>query len=236
VNVENAFKWRHYEGVIILLCVRWYLRYGLSYRDLAEMMSERGLDIAHTTIYRWVQHFAPELNKRIRPHLKTSNDSWRVDETYIRVRGQWLYLYRAVDSRGQTIDFCLTQTRSSVAARRFFRRALKHGHVSQPRVITTDKNAAFPGAISDVKTEKRLNKACCHRTRKYLNNMIEQDHRFIKRRTRYGMGFSSYEAAWPTLQGYEVMNIIRKGQVRNIDKQDTLGQQRFIHQLFGLAA
>jgi len=195
--MENAFKWRHYEGVIILLCVRWYLRYGLSYRDLAEMMYKRGLNIAHTTIYRWVQHFSPELNQRIRPYLKKSNDSWRVDETYIRVRGEWLYLYRAVDSQGQTIDFCLTQTRNKAAARRFFRRALAQPHVSAPRVITTDKNKAFPGAIADVKDEKRLPQTCQHRTSKYLNNIVEQDHRFIKRRTRYGMGFSAMKPHGP---------------------------------------
>lgn len=120
--MTNAFKWRHYEGSIILLCVRWYLRYGLSYRDLAEIMSERGLNIAHTTIYRWVQHFAPELEKRLRPHLKQSNDSWRVDETYIKIRGQWMYLYCAVDSQGQTLDFLLNETRSKRAAKRFFRK------------------------------------------------------------------------------------------------------------------
>ena len=105
--MENAFKWRHYEGTIILLCVRWYLRYALSYRDLEEMMSERGSSVVHTTIFRWVQRFAPELEKRMRPHLKKSNDSWRVDETYVKVRGKWMYLYRALDSKGQTLDFLL---------------------------------------------------------------------------------------------------------------------------------
>src|SRR5687767_8430302 len=115
--MENPFKWRHYEGEIILLAVRWYLRYALSYRDLAEMLSERGLGVVASTIYRWVQAFAPELEKRIRPHLKPSHDSWRVDETYIKVRGKWLYLYRAVDSQGQTLDFLLNETRSKRAAK-----------------------------------------------------------------------------------------------------------------------
>ena len=110
--MENPFKWHHYEGEIILLCVRWYLRYALSYRDLEEMMSERGLNVVHMTIYRWVQRFAPLLDKRLRLHLKKSNDSWRVDETYVKVRGKWMYLYRAVDSQGQTLDFLLNQTRS----------------------------------------------------------------------------------------------------------------------------
>ena len=110
--MDNLFKWRHYQPEIILLTVRWYLRYPLSYRDLEEMMIERGLSLDHTTIYRWVQRYAPELDKRSRPYLKQTNDSWRVDETYVKVKGKWLYLYRAVDSTGQTLDFLLNQTRS----------------------------------------------------------------------------------------------------------------------------
>jgi IS6 family transposase len=103
---DSPFKWRHFDGQIILLCVRWYLRYCLSYRDLEEMMAERGLNLDHTTIYRWVQQYAPELAKRCRPHLKQTNDSWRVDETYIKVKREWLYLYRAVDSAGNTWSSC----------------------------------------------------------------------------------------------------------------------------------
>ena len=121
---NSPFKWRHFEGQIILLCVRWYLRYCLSYRDLEEMMAERGLNLDHTTIYRWVQQYAPELAQRCRPHLKQTNDSWRVDETYIKVKGQWMYLYRVVDSAGNTLEFLLSNTRDTVAAKRFFRKAL----------------------------------------------------------------------------------------------------------------
>ena len=120
--MTNPFKWRHYSAEIILLCIRWYLRYGLSYRDLEEMMAERGLSVVHTTIYRWVQEYGPELDKRSRPHLKMTNDSWRADETYVKVRGVWMYLYRAVDSTGQTLDFLLNETRSTRAAKRFFRK------------------------------------------------------------------------------------------------------------------
>ena len=141
------FKWRHFEGDIIVLCVRWYLRYALSYRDLEELMLERGLRVDHTTIFRWVQRYAPELDKRCRPHLKATNDSFRVDETYIKTKKQGHYLYRAVDSAGNTLDFMLSTTRDAKAAERFFRKALRAQHTATPRVITVDKNAAYPPAF-----------------------------------------------------------------------------------------
>ncbi len=103
MDQQNPFKWRHYEADIIVLCVRWYLRYSLSYHDLEEMMWERGLHVDHTTIYQWVQHYAPELEKRCKPHLKAITDSWHVDETYVKVKKVWMYLYRAVDSQGNTL-------------------------------------------------------------------------------------------------------------------------------------
>ena len=121
---STPFKWRHFEAEIILLCVRWYLRYSLSYRDLEEMMQERGLHVDHTTIYRWVQRSAPELDKRCRPHLKACNDSWKVDETYVKIRKTWMYLYRAVDSEGNPLEFLLSVTRDAEAAKRFFVKAL----------------------------------------------------------------------------------------------------------------
>jgi len=143
VAESDPFKWRHYQGEIIFLCVRWYLRYALSYRDLEEMMRERGLSLDHTTIYRWVQAYAPELEKRIRPHLRLTNDSYRVDETYVKIKGAWKYLYRAVDSTGQTIDFILSAIRDARAAKRFFRKMLKTPSHSSPRMINVDKNRAY---------------------------------------------------------------------------------------------
>ena len=233
--MENPFKWRHYESEIILLCVRWYLRYALSYRDLEEMMSERGLSLDHTTIYRWVQHCAPELDKRSRPYLKQTNDSWRVDETYVKVRGQWMYLYRAVDSIGNTLDLLLNETRSTRAAKRFFRRVLDRSLVTSPRVINVDKNPAYIGAVRELKQEKLFSEDCKRRPSQYMNNMVEQDHRFIKRRVKPGLGFFSYPTAWRTIRGYEAMHMIRKGQIQGAEKGNIQTQNQFIARLFGLA-
>jgi IS6 family transposase len=258
---QNPFKWRHFQADIILLCVRWYLRYALSYRDLEEMMLERGLHVDHTTIYRWVQRYAPELEKRCRPHLKACNDSWKVDETYIKIKKVWMYLYRAVDSEGNTIEFLLSPMRDAKAATRFFCKALASTarSVSQacpvaeqvvqptaltdtttitsaPRVINVDKNAAYPKAIADLKAAGVLSQHVELRQVKYLNNLIEQDHRFIKRLTKPGMGFFSFETAWRTLQGYEMMNMIRKGQIQGVDKGDVGGQAALVARLFGVVA
>ena len=232
---QNPFKWCHFQPDIILLCIRWYLRYSLSYRDLEEMMLERGLHVDHTTIYRWVQDYAPELDRRCRPHLKTTADSWRVDETYVKIKGVWTYLYRAVDSAGNTLDFWLSETRDSEAAKRFFHKALTAAHTVTPRVINVDKNAAYPKALKELKAEGIVPESCELRQVKYLNNRIEQDHRFIKRLTKPGMGLFSFETAERTLQGYEAMNMIRKGQVKGGGKGDILGQVAFIANLFRVA-
>ena len=152
----NAFKWKHFVGEIILQTVRWYLKYPLSYRNLKEMMAERGLKVDYTTIMGWVHQYSPEIEKRIRRHLRPTNDSWRVDKTYIKVKGKWKYLYRAVDSDGDTIDFMLSSKRDRKAAKRFFKKALSSNHNQIPRVITVDKNPAYPPAIDELKYEKNL--------------------------------------------------------------------------------
>jgi len=235
MNQQHPFKWRHFQADIILLCIRWYLRYALSYRDLEEMMLERGLHVDHTTIYRWVQCYAPELEKRCRPHVKPTTDSWRVDETYIKVKKQWMYLYRAVDSQGNTLDFWLSSTRNAEAARRFLLKTLAASHTTEPRVINVDKHAAYPKAFAELKAEGTIPEHCELRQVKYLNNLIEQDHRFIKRLTKPGMGFFSFETAWRTLQGFEMMNIIRKGQLQGVDKGDVREQVVLVAKLFGVA-
>jgi IS6 family transposase len=141
------------------------------------MMRERELHVDHTTIYRWVQHYAPELEKRCRPHLNITNDSWRVDETYVKVKKVWMYLYRTVDSQGHTLEFLRSPTRDAQAAKRFFSKALAAPHTNIPRVITVDKNAAYPKAFKELKAEGIMPSPCELRQRKYLNNLPEQDHR-----------------------------------------------------------
>jgi len=234
--VENPFKGRHFQADIILICTRWYLRYALSYRDLEEMMTERGLSVDHTTIYRWTQRYAPEIDKRSRPYLKQTNDSWRVDETYGKVRGKWMYLYRAVDSTGQTLDFLLNQTRSTRAAKRFFRKVLGRPNITAPRVINVDKNRSYIGAVNDLKDEMLLPEHCQRRPSQYMNNIVEQNHRFMKRLIRPGLGFGSYPTAWRTIQGYETMHMIRKGQIQGASKGNIKAQNQFIAGLFGLVA
>jgi transposase, IS6 family len=232
---QHLFKWRHFQSDIILLCIRWYLRYPLSYRDLEEMMLERGLQVDHTTIYRWVQCYAPEREKRCRPHLKACNDSWRVDETSIKVKKEWVYLYRAVDSQGNTLEFFFSPTRDGEAAKHFFLKALAAHHTSEPRVINVDKNAAYPNAFKGLKAEGHLPESCELRQVKYLNNLVEQDHRFIKRLVKPGLGFFSFETAWRTLQGFEVMNMLRKGQVQGMSKGEVREQVTLVAKLFGAA-
>jgi len=143
--MDNPFKGRHFRAEIILICTRWYLRYSLSYRDIDEMMTERGLSVDHTTIYRWTQRYAPEIDKRSRPHLKQTNDSWRVDETYVKVRGRWMYLYRAVDSTGQTLDFYFSQRRTRGAAAKFFR-----------KILTKRPNLTIPGSSTSTSIQPIL--------------------------------------------------------------------------------
>ena len=236
MTVSQPFKWRHYQAEIILLNVRWYCRYPLSYRNLEEMMLERGLKVDHSTINRWVLTYAPEIDKRCRAHLKLTNDSWRVDETYVKVKKQWKYLYRAVDSEGNTLDFLLSAKRDAKAAERFLSKALNARHNQKPRVINVDKNPAYPLAEEELKKVKKLLKQCQLRQVKYLNNIVEQDHRGVKRLIKPRMGFGSFNTARRTIQGFESMNMIRKGQLKGVEKGDITGEISFINEIFGVAA
>ena len=232
----SLFKWRHFQADISLCAVRWYLRYALSYRDVEELLRERSVSVDHTTIFRWVQRYAPELDKRCRPHLNMTNDSYRVDETYIKIKKHWYYLYRAIDSTGAMLDFMLSATRDADAAERFFRKVLQDSHTRIPRVITVDKNAAYPPAFDALQQDGSLPETGLLRQCKYWNNVMEQDHRFVKRRVNPGLGFGAFDTAQRTIQGYEAMHMLHKGQHDGLTKGDVLAQNRVLNQLFGLVA
>ena len=199
-------------------------------------MRERGVAVDHTTVFRWAQRYAPELEKRCQPLLKATNDSYRADETYIKVKKQWHYLYRAVDSEGYTIDFMLSVKRDAKAAERFFREVLRASHTVPPHVITVDSNPAYPLAFGVLQQEGILPETCLLRPCKYLNNVLEQDHRFVKRRVNAGLGFGGFATVQRTIQGYEAIHMIRKGQLEGIPKGDVLAQDQGINRMFGLAA
>jgi IS6 family transposase len=200
------------------------------------MMQERGLTIDHTTVYRWVQKYAPEINKRMRLHLKMSGTSYRLDETYVKVGTQWKYLYRAIDSTGQTIEFMLSAKRDVSAAKRFFKKLMKADHRRLPFTVGVDKYASYPEAFATSVKEKVIPFDCKLRRVKYLNNVIEQDHRAIRRRWRAAQCFRSFHTAERTLEGIESLHMMRKGQVKRLDGRDATGQAKFVAILFGVAA
>ena len=213
------FKGRHFDQSVILLCVRWYLAYNLSLRDLEEMMAERGLTVDHSTVHRWVVHFSPRLLERFNRRKRTVTGKWHVDETYIKVRGRWMYLYRAIDSVGDTVEFFLAANRDLPSAKRFLRMALtRHG---RPERIVIDGSQTNREAIVSCDAENRLQDRSRHDARsirirqsQYLNNRIEQDHRRVKRRIRCMLGFKSQSSAAIILSGIEMIHMMRKRQAR----------------------
>jgi transposase-like protein len=232
----NAFKWRHFEGEFILQCVRWYLKYGISYRDLSEMMQERGLNVSHTTIYRWVMKYSRELRCRSQWYSRSHGASWQVDETYVKVKGKWKYLYRAITKSGDTVDFYLSHTRNSKAAKRFLSKALKVNKDWMPTVINTDKNSAYNQAIVDLNQSQSDYAQITHRKVKYLNNLIESDHGKLKRLIKPMLGFKTMKSANSMITGYEIMRMFKKGQFDFWLKMKSKNEAQFINELFGLYA
>jgi putative transposase len=223
---KAVLKRLHYPLEVILLCVRWYLAYNLSLRDLEEMMQERSIEVDHSTVHRWVIKLTPVLEAAFRRRKKQHGtggvcDSWRMDETYIKIAGQHRYLYRAVDKHGKTVDFLLTAKRDRKAAQRFFARAMKSHGV--PRVITIDKSGANTAALEthNAQHETRIEIRQC----KYLSNIVEQDHRRIKRRIRSMLGFQSFRTAAIILGGIELIHMLRKGKLRNHGRGASIAQQ-----------
>ncbi len=206
----ELFRGRHFNHEIITLCVRWYVTYKLSYRDLVAMMAERNVDVVHTTILRWVQRYVPEFDKRWHRFARSVGTSWRVDETYIKLKGKWVYLYRAVDREGQTIDLILSKHRNIAAAKRFLQQAIEKW--GMPQKLTLDGYAASHIALGELQTEDIVPAKLLVRTNRYLNNMIEQDHWRVKQRVRPMLGFKRFDHASITITGMEIVHQIRKGQ------------------------
>jgi len=204
-----AAKGMRFPIDVILVCIRWYAAYPLSYRHLEEMMEERGVFVDHSSINRWAIRFLPLLEKVFRKHKRPVSGSWRMDETYIKVKGAWKYLYRAVDKEGKTVDFLLTARRDKAAALRFFEKATKAS--GAPEKVTMDKSGANKAAMDEINAGRQT--PFLVRQVKYLNNIVEQDHRAIKRVTRPMLNFKSFRAARNVLAGIELMHMIRKGQL-----------------------
>ncbi len=204
-----SFKGAHFAKDVILTCIRWYVAYPLSYRQIEELMQERGVAVDHATITRWVLKYSPQLEAAFHRRKRPVWRSWRLDETYIRVRGHWRYFYRAVDKSGQTVDFLLTEHRDRDAALRFLSKAIRRHRV--PETVTIDGSEASAAAIRGYNEAHGTTMAI--RQGRYLNNVLEQDHRAVKRVTRPMLGFKAFDAAQRTLAGIELMHMLKKGQM-----------------------
>jgi len=212
-GIGKVLKRLHYPLDVILLCVRWYVAYSLSLRNLEEMMAERGIEVDHSSVHRWVIKLVPLLEKAFRKCKRPVGQSWRVDETYVKVKGQWKFLYRAVDKEGNTIDFLLRAHRDKAAARRYFEKAIAQN--GEPETITVDKSGANLAALESLNADRSTQIKVRQNT--YLNNIVEQDHRAVKRIIQPMMGFKDFRCARIILSGIEIMHMIRKGQMRDDD-------------------
>ena len=209
-----SFKGRHFKKTIIMMAIRWYVAYALSYRDIEELMLERGVEVDHSTINRWVVKYSPILENNFTNKFKKKvGTSWRMDETYVRVKGKWCYLYRAVDKSGNTIDFILSEKRDKTAAKSFFNKAITYN--GKPEKITIDKSGANNAALKSINNFLLKSHKIEIRQVKYLNNIVEQDHRFIKKLTKPNKGFKVFYSASATLLGIELHHMLRKKQHAN---------------------
>jgi transposase-like protein len=200
---RSAFTGFRFPREVIVLAVRWYLRYGLSYRDVEELLAERGVQVDHVTIYRWVQRFTPLLIEAARPCRHVAGDRWFVDETYVKVAGRWVYLYRAIDQYGQVIDVLVSEQRDLAATRRFFTCALQHA--PRPTEVSTDRASVYPRVLDE------LLPAACHIVEQYANNPIESDHGRLKSRLRPMRGLTQLSSARVISAGHAFIQNLRRG-------------------------
>jgi putative transposase len=218
-----SFKGAHFPPEVILMGVRWYVAYPLSTRHVEELMEEREVEVDHSTINRWVIKYSPQLEEAFHRRKRPVWVSWRMDETYVKVKGEWRYLYRAVDKHGHTIDFLLTEHRDKEAALRFLKKAIRRNGL--PETITIDGSDANAAAIKRYNQEHGT--AITIRQVKYLHNVVEQDHRGVKRVTRPMLGFKAFEAAQATVVGIELMHMLRKGQLAGGSEQGLTAAEQF---------
>ena len=227
-SLRTALQRLHYPIEVMLVCVRWYAAYPLSLRHIEEMMAERGVIVDHTTVHRWSVEMLPILAAAMRRRKRTVGASWRMDETYVKVGGQWKYIYRAVDNAGHPIDFLLCAYRDYAAARRFFECAINlHGI---PEKITIDKNGANTAAIEGIRADSGADIEL--RQSEYLNNLIERDHRAVKRIVRPMLGFKNFRCARAVIAGIETMHVIKKGQLAAIKDRASPAADKFYSPAF----
>jgi putative transposase len=229
---DRVFKGRHFDRSVILLCVRWYLAYNLSLRNLEEMMAERGISVDYATVHRWVVRYSSELLERFNRRKRAVTSKWHIDETYIKVRGRWMYIYRAIDSNGDTVEFWFSERRNLAAAKRFLSRALKR-HGRPTRIVIDGSQTNREAILSCDATSRLQDRSGCRlqpiriRQSQYLNNLIEQDHRAVRRRVRPMLGFKSADSARVILGGIEMIHMMRKGQAKYACRQQLSLAEQF---------
>ncbi|CAH2559646.1 IS6 family transposase [Cardinium endosymbiont of Oedothorax gibbosus] len=206
------FKGYCSSSEVILLFVYMKCRFSLSYRDLEEMMRMRGARVDHSTLQRWVIKFVPLIDKAVRKRKRPVGSSWRMDETYVKLNGKWIYLYRAVDRYGDTVDFFLSEHRDKSSTLSFFRKAITENNI--PKKVVIDKSGSNKAALDAINTDLDQDHTIQILQNKYLNNRVEQDHRFIKKRIKPMLGFKNFYSASITISGIENIRMIQKGQVR----------------------
>src|SRR4051794_30038258 len=230
----RAFRGFRFPAEVILWAVRWYLQFPVSYRDLELMLADRGVPVDHTTMYRWVQRFAPELERRGRRHLRPRRGPWHIDETYLRGDGEGRYPYPAGGGTRPTNHPMLSAKRDKKAAKRFLKRALGRGNTRNPREVVTDHLKSCPGALREMRRDGELWRFTRHRRGRWLSNRVEQDHRRVKRLTRPMLGFQGFWTAKRTLAGVEALAMLAKGQVRAVPRGDMPAQRAFVQQTSAL--